>query len=346
MSANTKILILLFLFVLFGGLLYTLFTIGAIIAIFLLAMLFAFILAPAVDFCESIGVPRGLGAALVFLTFFGGIGIALYIVTPFVYAEITSIQEIISIGQLRRGIRAVETFFSRNLAFLGVRRLQIAPAVESGMTSLFSNILNIASGLVGLILFVVMMLISTFFLLKDGRGIKKALIALVPNRFFEMALSILHKIDWSLGAYLRGILLDAFVIGCVTTFAMWMIDLPNYVLVGVVAGFANLVPYLGPPTAALVASFISVVTTTEFEQVPLILFVFVVIRLFDDSIVQPLTISQSVQQHPLIIIFAILIGGQLFGIIGMLFAVPVFGVLKVVLSEFYYGVQRFRPVNE
>jgi len=125
---------------------------------------------------------------------------------------------------------------------------------------------------------------------------------------------------------------------------MWLLDIPNFMLIGMVAAFANLVPYLGPPTAALVASSISVITLGTFEQVPLILITFTLIRLLDDSVIQPLTISQSVKLHPLTIIFTILIGGQLFGILGMLFAVPVAGVMKVMAWELYSGLKRYRAV--
>jgi predicted PurR-regulated permease PerM len=93
-----------------------------------------------------------------------------------------------------------------------------------------------------------------------------------------------------------------------------------------------------------VASSISVITLGDFGQVPLILVTFTLIRLLDDSIVQPLTISQSVKLHPLTIIFTILIGGQLFGILGMLFAVPIAGVVKVVASELYFGLKRYRAM--
>lgn len=342
MNANTKILVLLFVLAVSAVMVYTVFTIGAIIAIFLLSALFAFILSPSVNYLESIGLHRTVAAVVMFVAFFAAIGAAFYFVTPFLVNEISGLQEIVSVGQLRRGVRDLESFLSRNLSFLGVRRLHIAPKVEEWVGAVIDNAFNIASGLVGGVLFVVMTLISTFFLLKDSRSLKKRLICQVPNRFFEMSLSILHKIEWSIGAYLRGILLDALVICAVSMFALWLIGVPNYVLIGLVAGVANLVPYLGPPTAALVASFVSAISFESFSQVPLILFVFAAIRLFDDSVVQPLTISQTVRLHPLIIIFAILVGGQLFGIIGMLFAVPVAGVLKVVLSELNAGLQRYR----
>ena len=344
MLTNTKILIVLLLLALAALLALTVYTIGAIVAMFLLAMLFAFVITPAVDYLESHGLHRTLASTMMFLLSLGAFAVVVYFLSPLIYDQVLTLQERVSFGEMRKSIPQLEDELLRNLSFLGVQKLGLTGKIESLVSTLFDNILNIASGLVGLVIFVVMTLISTFFLLKDGRKLKKSLIEIVPNQFFEMSMSILHKIDWSLGAYLRGILMDAFIIGLITTFAMWLLDVPNYILIGLVAAFANLVPYLGPPTAALTASTISVITLSTFAQVPLILITFALIRLLDDSIVQPLTISQSVKLHPLTIIFTILIGAQLFGLFGMLFAVPVAGVVKVVASELYFGLKRYRAV--
>jgi predicted PurR-regulated permease PerM len=344
MLTNTKILIVLLLLIVGALLALTVYTIGSIVAIFLLAMLFAFVIAPAVDWLESHGMPRLLASTIMFFVSLGAFIVVAYFLSPLLYDQVMVLQERVSFGEMRKSLPQFEKQLVRSLSFLGVRDLHLTTKIEDFISALFDNVLNIASGIVGLMIFVVMTLISTFFLIKDGRKLKKSLIEVVPNQFFEMSLSILHKIDWSLGAYLRGILLDAFVIGLVTTFAMWLLDIPNFYLIGMVAAFANLVPYLGPPTAALVASTISIITLGTFEQVPLILITFTLIRLLDDSLIQPLTISQSVKLHPLTIIFTILIGGQLFGIIGMLFAVPVAGVMKVVAWELYSGLKRYRAV--
>ena len=344
MVTNTKILIVLLLLFIAAFLALTVYTVGNVVAMLLLSLLFAFIISPAVDFLESKGAPRAFAAAVVFLLSLAGFAFVVFLLSPLIYEQLLSLQEMLNLGQLRKGITQFERLLRRNLSFLGVRKLAFSTKIEEWLGTVFDNVLNIASEVVGLLIFVVMTMISTFFLLKDGRKLKKSFIETVPNQFFEMALSILHKIDWSLGAYLRGIVLDALIIGSITTFVMWLLGIPNFALIGVVAAVANLVPYLGPPTAALVASIISLLTFNTFEQVPLILLAFTLIRLFDDAVVQPLTISQSVKLHPLTIIFAILIGGHLFGILGMLFAVPVAGVMKVVISELYFGLKRYRAV--
>jgi putative permease len=344
MLTNTKILIVLLLLFIAVFLAFTVYTIGVIVAMMLLSVLFAFIIAPGVDYIESRGAPRLIAATVVFILALTAFAFVVYILSPLVYRQLLSLQELLNLGQMGGNIERFEEFLAEHLAFLGISKLTFATRIEDWLGAVFDNVLNIASGLVGAVIFIVMTLISTFFLLKDGRKLKKSFIEIVPNQFFEMTLTIIHKIDWSLGAYLRGIMLDAFVIGILTTAAMWLLDIPNYALIGVVAAVANLVPYLGPPTAGLVACIISMISLNSFEQLPIIVIAFILIRLFDDAVVQPLTISQSVRLHPLTIIFTILIGGHLFGIIGMLFAVPVAGVVKVITMELYLGLKRYRAV--
>ena len=344
METNTKLLLVLLVLAVAVVTAMFVSAVFQIIAIFLIAIFFAYILSPAVSALESKGFPRVLGAILIFILFFGAIGVSFYILAPEIGEQAAALREKISVGGIRNAIKGIDAFFNNNLAFLGVKKWHVAPKIEAWLGVIFDNILNIAGGIVGLVIYSIMTLFATFFLLKDGPGLKKAVINVVPNRFFEMTLSIFDKIDWSLGAYLRGILLDAFIIGNVTTLAMWLIGVPNFTLIGLFAGVFNLIPYLGPPSGALMASIVSVITTGTFDQIPLILFVFAMIRLLDDVVVQPLTISKSVQMHPLTVIFALLIGAELYGIIGMLFAVPVAGIIKVILSEFYFGLQRYHSI--
>ena len=346
METNTKLLLLLVFLAIVVLTVIFVSAVFPIISIILLATLFAYILSPLVNYLESKGLPRIWGASFIFVLFCATIVFGLYVITPLVIEQALSIQEKIGVGGLRAGIKDLESFFNKRLAFVGVRKWHFAPKLEGWMSAIFDNVVNIATGIVGLIIFSVMTLFATFFLMKDGPTLKKSIISIVPNRFFEMTLSVFEKIDWSLGAYLRGILLDAFIIGCVTTGALWLIGLPYFVLVGVFAGICNVVPYLGPPSGALLASFVSVVITGSVSDVPLILFVFMMIRLLDDTVVQPLTISKSVKMHPLTVIFAILIGAQIYGIIGMLFAVPIAGIIKVILTEFYFGLQRYKPAKD
>jgi len=266
MPTGTKILLSL-LFIAIGIVAsIVVFIIPQIVALILLSILFSYIMGPAVNGLEGMGLHRTLAALIVFILFFGGIGLTVYNLWPLIYEQFMHLQEKVSLGDVQDTTKDFERWLRKYLRYFGVRKISMAARMEQWITGILDNAVSIASGVLGIVIFIVMLLISTFFMIKDGRKLRKQIIAIVPNQFFEMTLSIMHKIDWSIGAYLRGILLDAVIIGTLTTITMWAIGVPNYVLIGMVAGSANLVPYLGPPTAMIIASsFHTSVTATPLK---------------------------------------------------------------------------------
>jgi predicted PurR-regulated permease PerM len=171
---------------------------------------------------------------------------------------------------------------------------------------------------------------------------KKAFIHLIPNRYFEMSLNVLHKIDQQLGWYLRGQFTEAFVVGVLSVLALWLLDIQYFIIIGIFAGLANMVPYVGPVAGAVPAIVVTIINGNEPIKVIYIVVAFAIVQLLDNVLLQPMVLSKSVHLHPLIIVFAVLIGGQFFGLLGMLLAVPAAGIIKVTSSELYQGIRKFR----
>jgi predicted PurR-regulated permease PerM len=185
---------------------------------------------------------------------------------------------------------------------------------------------------------------AVFFLLKDGPAMKTAFVSLIPNKYFEMSLNLIYKIDRQLGNFLRGQFFDASLVGLMAIFAMWMLDVRYYILVGIFAGLTNMIPYVGPFTGGVTAVFVVLMSGGSGHQVLLVVAAFLIIQLMDNVLIQPLIVSKSVNLHPLVIIFAVIIGGQFFGILGMLLAVPATGILKVFAIELYNSFQKYGMV--
>ena len=198
--------------------------------------------------------------------------------------------------------------------------------------------------MVSIISTVVIIPFVTFFLLKDGRDMKKLFISYIPNRYFEMSLNVLHKMDLQLGGYLRGQFIEAFVVGALAIFALWLLGIKYFILIGLFAGMANLIPYVGPVAGAVPAIVVALTNGANIEVIAYIILAFIIIQLIDNVVMQPLVLSKSVNLHPLVIVIAILIGGNFFGVLGMFLAVPAAGILKVTSSEIYNGIRKFNIV--
>jgi predicted PurR-regulated permease PerM len=202
----------------------------------------------------------------------------------------------------------------------------------------------ILGSVVSLVTTVIIIPFAVFFLLKDGPAMLKHIFSLIPNRYFEMSLNMMYKIDQQLGGYLRGQFFDALIIGILAILALWILDVKYFFLIGIFAGLSNMIPYVGPIVGGSAAVLVVLMTGGSGITMLLVVAAFLIIQLADNVLVQPLVVARSVDLHPLLIIFSVIIGGQFFGIMGMLLAVPATGIIKVLISELYLGIRKYNVI--
>jgi predicted PurR-regulated permease PerM len=157
-----------------------------------------------------------------------------------------------------------------------------------------------------------------------------------------MTLNVLHKISRQLVGYLKGWILDSLIIGTLTIIGLSILGVDYPVVIGTLAGIANLVPYLGPIVGAALAIVVSLTQVGNFGMVGPIIIMTLVIRMLDDFVVQPLCFAKSVDMHPLTVILLLLIGHEMLGVAGMLLAIPLATILKVSAVESYWGLKNYR----
>ena len=256
--------------------------------------------------------------------------------------EIKNLKTGFSAEQTISLVTKLEKVIISNLSFLGIAELDLTGKLQETLSHtgewIFSHVLDAASVITSFILipFIV------FFLLKDGREFKKSFVNIVPNRYFEFTLYLFYKLNAQVGNFLRGQFIDAAIVGLMATFALWLVGLKYYFLIGLFTGIANLIPYFGPLTGAVLATILSILQTGGLQMAAYVLLAFVIIKLLDDAIVQPVVVAKSVHMNPLTVLLVILIGGKWFGILGMLLSVPVAGFLKVVFHESIKNYRRYR----
>jgi len=184
------------------------------------------------------------------------------------------------------------------------------------------------------------------FMLFDDGEIKRFIINLVPNRYFEMALTTFENIDRAVGSYLRGTFLESLLVGITFSVCLLLLgfDIQASLIIGAVAGITNAIPFLGP----VIGAIISVVYTLLVENInPVLPFmnsdnviigviaaVFLV-QLIDNIVYTPLVLGKAVNLHPIVVIIAIAGGSLLWGFAGMLFIIPAIVVLNVFISTIY-----------
>jgi predicted PurR-regulated permease PerM len=334
-----RFIIVSIILVVVGWLLYELST---IITILLISALIAYILDPIASYLEAKGITRTYATIIIFLLFFSVIAVTSWIFLPGLIRELYTLQQNLMSEDPSMLTRKIESLITTNLKYFDVKTLGIEEKVQNGISLLTDELIAILAGFISTISIMIIVPFVVFFLLKDGRNMKKTFIHFIPNRYFEMTLTVLHKIDLQLGWYLRGQFTEAFVVGVLSVLALWLLDVQYFIIIGVFAGLANMIPYVGPVAGAVPAIVVTLINGHDPIKLLYIILAFTVVQLIDNILLQPMVLSKSVHMHPLIIVFAVLIGGQFFGILGMLLAVPAAGIIKVTSSELYQGIRKFR----
>ena len=337
-SARIILAIIAFIIVLY--LAYLLTNIFVLVA---LSVLLGFIFAPFVRILEGQGFSRTISTLIVFTVFGFLVYLGLSFVIPKFFIQMDQLILELKDFSLNEELNSIEKKILS--VFPLFHKGELATKVQNIISTSFNDAINhittYVSSIVSVAAFLIIVPFITFFLLKDSAAIQKGLIHIVPNKYFEMSYWILKRITLQLGRFVRGWIFDAAFVGVFIGFGFYFIGLPNAMPLGVIAGLGHLVPYLGPIIGGVPAIILSIMQTGDLSQVPLIVLIVSLTYTVDNGFVQPYVFSKSVDMHPIIIILLIIAGSELFGLIGMLLAVPTATVLKTAATEIYFAYKNY-----
>ena len=220
-------------------------------------------------------------------------------------------------------------------------KAQAASAIEKGGTDVLKNLVGTLAEVGGMILDIVLALVISLYLLVDGPRFGERSLAIIPSQHRAKALFLQDNVSRVLGGYLRGQLTLALIIGILAGVGTALLGLPYAVVLGVLAGLFELVPMFGP-----ILSVVPAVLVALFMPFPTVVWVvlfFLVIQQVENNVLAPRISGHAVGLHPLGAMFALLAGFQLAGLLGGLFAVPLAGVLWVLLGAAYRNVVVAEP---
>lgn len=208
-------------------------------------------------------------------------------------------------------------------------------------SSLVKHTPELISSLISGITLAVIVPFVVFFLLSEGRSLKRSLIELVPNRHFELVLNLLYRIDKQLGGFIRGVIIYALIVAGLSMIGLRIIGLRYYIAVGIFAGLSSMIPYFGAIMGVLLGSVAAMFQHQTPEAALPVVAVFLVIHLLDGVFISPMVMARNVDLHPVAVVFVLLIGGELLGVAGMIVAVPLTAILKVSARTIYDGLKSY-----
>lgn len=175
--------------------------------------------------------------------------------------------------------------------------------------------------------------VVAFYLLRDWDLIVERVRQLIPRRFEPKVVSLVEECDEVLGAFFRGQLMVMISLGVIYSFGLWVVGLDLALLVGMIAGLASVVPYLGFVVGILMATIAALMEFQMSYELLIVWAVFGIGQLIEGAVLTPWLVGDRIGLHPVAVIFAVLAGGQLFGFIGILVALPVAAVIMVLLRS-------------
>lgn len=330
---------------------------GLLLAPFVLAVLLAYILGPAVDWLQSRGVSRPAGIGLLALPLLGLLAVAVLVLAPAVGRQVTqliaNVPEYVDVvegwvGEVRAwvvglGIAGVDEQTVPTLQDLDPQA--IAGYLQRWQSQIVRGggrmVLGLGRGIgttVTLVGYLVLTPLLTYYLLRDWNAVRRALRGLVPEDRRRLVGQLAAEYDGLLSRYLRGQLLLALAVGVTVAVGFWALDFPYALLLGLVAGAFNLVPYMGLVFGVAAAVVVALFTGPVLTGLLKVAVVFGVEQLVE-GVAGPYIVGGSVGLHPVWVILALVLCGFFFGFVGLLVAVPLAVLVKLALRE---GLQRYR----
>lgn len=344
-------------FVAFLGLAFLVFSVwyfSDIVAYILIAVVLSFVGRPLVEKLSTLRIgkfkiPNALAAAVTLLLIWTLFVLFFYYLTPLVVSEFGALRDI-DYHDVAIKLEEPIEHLNKMISSVYGERMDIVALLTEKLKGLFNtkNTMEIFNSFTGTVssLFIALFSITfmTFFFLKDSGLFMKGVLVFTPSKHEENIKDAFNSIKKLLVRYFFGVFVEVIIIFVLLTTGLSIIGIPlsTALVIALLAGFLNIIPYIGPLTGAVLGILIALLNNINMpmyeELLPLLGFialVFGIVQLIDNLVLQPLIYSSSVFAHPLEIFLLILVAGSLAGPVGMILAVPAYTILRVVGYEFF-----------
>jgi putative permease len=291
---------------------------------------------PLVPYLKKLGLGENLANFLVVL------GILLTIVYPLLNIVPTIIQES---DRVQEHIVSAEKFLSERYLFIKEKVKDISGHdlddsfaknyIGQAREVVTSFVFKLPKVLASAVEWVFLVPLFVFFLLKDGKRFFKHSLQMAPNHLFERIYYLTHQFNKQLGDYIFAKFVEAAILSAIVIIGLLLLDIKYALLLGLIAGATNIVPYLGPILGAVPALIVVGAEYGVGNELWFVGILYLCANAFDLAIVFPILVSKIVNLHPVVVVVSVILGSQYLGIVGMIISIPVATALKLVFVEVY-----------
>lgn len=321
-----------------------------LVAYAIISILLSYLLDPIVNRMESKGMNRTLSISITLIV----VGLILTWISTTIIPILTNqmvgltrqlnVENIRYIADQIEGVLLIyfefleKGFLVKNITTYGNQLFDInqMPDILANLIGIFTNVFSA----------ILVIPFATFFFLKDGSKIRRDILQLIPNKYFETTLTVINKIETRLGIYFRSVLVQSSLVAILSWILLSLAGLTNALSVGITIGLANTIPYFGPIIGYLLSIAVSIIETGDFSLLVPCIIAVMIVQVTDNVIFQPFIFSRSADMHPVSILFIILIGAETAGILGMLVAIPIATTIKIMINQISWSFKNYKVFND
>ena len=312
-------------------------TVRVILPPLILAGTIVFLLNPVVTRLQRHHIPRAAGAGITYLAVVGVVVLAGLLVVPLAGAQARDLSrqwpEIQANAERWVDARAEES----KGKFWEFDRKELGEALSNNQLSVRQQLdraFRLGVAIFNVLLILVLAPIIAFYLLVDLPHLRRVSESLVPAGVKDEVMHVAHRLNRAVGGFFRGQLMIAAIVGVLCSVGLAAIGLKFWFLVGMIAGFFNIIPLIGPWVGGLPGVAIALTTGSPLQALG-VLVIMVGVQQIDNHFITPQVMHRVVQLHPAAVVLALVAGGHLGGFLGLLFAVPLAAVLKIILGHLW-----------
>ncbi|MEK4403282.1 MULTISPECIES: AI-2E family transporter [Sporosarcina] len=310
----------------------------------ILATIAYYLLRPILRLLEKIKIPRIWGILILFIGAMGLITLLVFMVFPFLKIQFNNLVEDFP-TYFSQMVLKIDEFLRTSIfaSYYESLDINVKNILESGqgdigkyftdaVGGIASGLSSFISALTGFVLAIITVPFILFYLLKDGEKLPRYFVQMLPPHMRNDAKTILRDADHQISSYIQGQILVAICIGVMVSIGFLIIGMKYALLLGVIAMFTSVVPYLGPLIAITPAVIIAV--ASPFMLIKLAI-VWTIVQLIEGKFISPQIMGKSLHTHPVTIIFVLLTAGSLFGVPGVVLGIPGYALIKVGVTHLF-----------
>lgn len=309
--------------------LYVIYLAKDIVLWFFFALIISVLLEPAINFLKWFRLPKIVAMAIIYLSIFGFLGLLIYLTAPIFIFELKQFSQYLP--EYFEKIDPILKQFGVDVAYIFS---DFTKVLTLGLERSSGGIISAVIAFFGGVSSAIFILALAFFLSLEEKGTERVLVLLAPKKYEEYIIALFERSQVKVAGWFGARLLSCFFVGIASFIIFYIFDVKYAFILALISGILNFVPYIGPLITSVLLVVFIFVSSSSWMTVLYALISITAIQVIENNLLTPILMKKMINLPPVLVLISLLVGAQIFGFLGTIFAVPVFAIFYEFLKEF------------